>query len=305
MAGARPGEGVGGLVGEGHRRASAGGQASWVSPGGSNHHPTIVFLSLANTPAYLTQSQSFYPQKNRLGCVLLPPGNLRFREGMGCGEVGELRRREGALGLGLGSRRWGGTLRPPGFGAGPPPHPNPGPGAVERSSRRPPSASPRPRGSRGGEGARRAPEHPRGQDRRADLQLQHVGGRQLRPGVELCAAGEAPLCVPSRELRAIALERGGPPASWWGWLGGAGTEGPPRMRERGQRGCVWGSVSSEENTSGLFLDLLRTTACTTLYPVYGSVYPASSLLAPTCNSPILAQSQLPLINPLRLSSGDC
>ena len=55
---------------------------------------------------------------------------------------------------------------------------------------------------RGGEGALRAPERTGGQDRGAGLQLQHLGGRQLCPGVELRAAWEARLRVPTGELGA-------------------------------------------------------------------------------------------------------
>lgn len=175
--------------------------------------------------------------------------------------------------LGLGSRMLGQTpTPPPGFGAGPPLHPSPGPGAARAllppASR--PSSSRRPRASRGGEGPGRTPEHPRGQDRRADLQLQHVGGRQLRPGVELCAGWEAHLGVPSRELE-------------WGWLGEAGTEGPPRMRVL-VREAGFGDQQTQDawmkKMSGLFLDVLRTTVCMTPNPIYGSVYPSSLPLSP-------------------------
>lgn len=123
--------------------------------------------------------------------------------------------------------------------------------------------SPSPRASCGGKGARGAPEHPRGQERRADLQLQHVRGRQLRPGVELCAAWEARLGGPSRELRAVAGSGAG-----GGW-----NRGPSQDEGAGQRGWVWGSAClDKKKKNGFFLDL-STTVCLPGYPLQGSVHP--------------------------------
>lgn len=62
-----------------------------------------------------------------------------------------------------------------------------------------------PRASCAGDCAHRATEHANGQDGRAELQLQHVCGRQLRLGVELCAAWEAHLCICAGKLRAGCL----------------------------------------------------------------------------------------------------
>lgn len=59
-----------------------------------------------------------------------------------------------------------------------------------------------PRASRGGDCAHGATEHAQGQDSRTELQVQHVGGGQLRLGVELCAAWETHLCISSGESRA-------------------------------------------------------------------------------------------------------
>lgn len=148
--------------------------------GGCNHHPTFVFLSPTSTPSDRAQSWPFQvlPPEEPVVCGLLPPGNLRLQEG-----------RDGAEGV-----------EPQGKKGTPATSP-------ERFSRRP-FGHCSPRAGRGGEGAHRAPERAGGQDRRADVQLQHVGGRQLRPGVELRAAWEARLLVPTRELRAPARNGG-------------------------------------------------------------------------------------------------
>lgn len=182
--------------------------------GGCNHHPTFVFLSPTSTPSDRAQSWPFQvlSPKKPVACGLLPPGNLRFQEG-----------RDGAEGV-----------EPQGKKGTPA-------GSSERFSRRPLGHS-SPRAGRGGEGAHRAPERAGGQDSRADVQLQHVGGRQLRPGVELRAAWEARLLVPTCELRA-PCGMGGPPA-----FGGLGQERQeqgthPAMRARGsERAHLWISM---------------------------------------------------------------
>ena len=189
----------------GWRTEEAGGPADKLGLSGRfNHHPTFVFLSPTSTPSDQAQSWPFQvlSPKKPVVCGLLPPGNLRFQEG-----------RDGAEGVEPQGKK--GTLA----------------GSSECFSRRPLGHS-SPRAGRGGEGAHRAPERAGGQDRRADVQLQHIGGRQLRPGVELRAAWEARLLVPTRELRAPA-RNGGPSCLWRAWPGEAGTGDPPRDEGEG------------------------------------------------------------------------
>lgn len=47
------------------------------------------------------------------------------------------------------------------------------------------------------------------------------------------------------------------------------------MRVQVREGGFGGSACLDENVSGLFLDLLRTTVCKTPDPINGSVYPTS------------------------------